>query len=493
MDARIMRLPFRRTLLARPRHHALGLLIVDVLISLHVARAGRVPLALLRGERGEDSPLLRLVAADVVRVDNMLVRARLASRLWTAVLWIFRAARELRYPRNHAISALLTAADVSLWVAAWLLHAPRDLRRLSNTLVRRVEHALLGGIETSAARGGWRMTTVRVLDHLIVGKFVRLRNWRESLLEQRAGLSTRLEGMRRPTPPGREVHHGFDVRELSATRPLSVRLSHDDEAHAERVAASLGLVGVPLVSLHVRDGGSKRDTATGGWARDMARDARIESYLEAVDALVARGFTVVRIGDSGMAPIARTGLVDLATHPEHSLLLDLWAVRHSRFFIAGDSGPYMLSWLFNVPCLAVNITNVSGVFPLRPTDLYLVKRLQDLTTGRMIPLSEMLTGEFLGLLRRRLHKEQTLRYVDNDSDDIRDAAIEMAEGLEQLPAETPLQAEYRQRIALVRQSPAVRAKLHEKAGLEEVFLGDGRVSRAFVARHYHAGMAAHTR
>lgn len=487
MDAKFLRTPAGRVLVTRPRHHALGLLIVDVLISLHVARTSQAPLLVLRGQYGEDSPMLRLTADGVTRLDAPGLHTRLVSRAWTGLLAILRLARSLRHPRNYAISVLQWLVDVLSAVAEPIAGLPGTARKYANIGVRRAQRTLLDreGRLWGRRQASARRRVVDALDRLKVAKVDRDSDLRERVREARSRVCARLETVRRPTPPGREVHHGYDVRELSATHPLTVSLSAGEDAEARAFAQAIGLLDRAFVVLHVRDGGSKRDAETGGFARDVARDAQIESYFEAIDALVALGFAVVRIGDPGMVPVSRPGVIDLATHPEHTLLHDLWCVKNCRFFIAGDSGPYMLSWLFNVPCLAVNITNVLGVFPLRRADLYLIKAVQETATGRIVPLSEMLTDEFIGPLRRRLNKEKAFRYVDNAAADIRDAAVEMVEGLREQPAETPLQQEYRGRIQAIRSGPLVKAKLHEKAGTDVVFLGDGRVSRAFVERHFH--------
>ncbi|MDO8794123.1 MAG: TIGR04372 family glycosyltransferase [Vicinamibacterales bacterium] len=484
MDARFIRAPFRRTLVSRPRHHALGLLIVDVLISLHLARVKRAPLVFLRGEQGEDSPMLHLVAEDVSLVDNRVVRTRAASRAWT---WLMAAARfkdGLLSPRPHLVNGSLVVLDAACAALAVAAHAMR-LRDGWNTVVRRVlawldaPHA-----KKTSLRVRWGHALWDRLDRWQVAKQSREGEFRERILKFRARLSARLDVSRRSIPPARQVHHGYDVRRLCLEQPLRVGFQAEDEARAREAAGALGLLDRPLVTLHVRDGGSKRDASTGGFARDVSRDARIESYLPAIDLLVSRGYTVARIGDPEMSPIQHTGLVDVATHPGHDLLLDLWCVRNSRFFIAGDSGPYMLSWLFNVPCLAANITNVLGVFPLRPEDVCLIKIVEEVQTSRAIPLSEMLTSEFLATLRRRIAKEGALRYVDNDAQDICAAVREMDDGLQHPRPETPLQRSYRHRIEEIRNGPLVRAKLSEKIGSGEVLLGKGRVAHAFAERHF---------
>ena len=384
-------------------------MIPDVLIGLFVARTIRVPLVFLRSKQGTDSPLLYLVAEGVSRIDGRFVRSSTASRAWTLLLACFRFKDGLRTPRNHVISATIVVVDaVGTVLASGLrgLFGPRRLRRAWNQAVGHAQAWCGGGVNAKLTRRvPWRRFVSGTLERWkFVGKFDRAKDPREWALTARARFSTRLEASRRRTPPGREVHHGYDIRRLSAEHPVRVQFSAVDDAEARAVMRSLGLVDVPLVTLHVREGGSKRSEP-----RDAARDASIETCLPAVDELVQRGFTVVRIGDPAMSPVKRPGLVDLATHPSRSALVDFWCVKNSQFFMASDSGPYLLSWLFNVPCLALNITNVLGVFPLRHTDLYLIKRVQEAASGRPVPLSEMLTEEFLSTLRRRMYKDGALQ------------------------------------------------------------------------------------
>jgi len=484
MDARFIRAPFRRLLVSRPRHHAFGLLIPDVIVLLQIAKLSGVPLVFLRGERGEDSPLLHLSVEGVSIVDNGVVGSPALSRAWTILLRWFRFKDLLLSPpRLHVINAGLFVVDAGLGALAALLLL--RLRRPWNTVVQAVQTRLVNLPTHKLSRWTrWGRAVSDALDRWKIPKRDRDADVRERVLTLRGQLLAWLDERRRNIPVRREAHHGYDIRRLCVEHPLQVSLRPSDEATARQLAADLGLVDRPLVALHVRDGGSKRDAEGGGFARDVSRDARIESYLPAVDFLVSRGYTVVRIGDPGMRPCQHPGLVDLATHPRHSLMLDLWCVKNCRFFIAGDSGPYTLSWLFNVPCLGVNITNILGLFPLRPSDRYLIKTVQEVATGREIPLSELLTTSGLMTLRRRIAKEGALRYVDNDEDDILAAVQEMERGLQNSVPESVLQAQYRQRILAIRQDPRFQGKLNKKTDGGEVLLGEGRVADAFVTRHF---------
>jgi hypothetical protein len=108
---------------------------------------------------------------------------------------------------------------------------------------------------------------------------------------------------------------------------VQVQLHPQARARAMEGALELGITDErPIVTVHARESGFKAGQevhdkvdldARYRLARrdDTTRNIRIESYYDAIDFLVARGFTVVRVGDPTMRPVARRGVVDLATSP----------------------------------------------------------------------------------------------------------------------------------------------------------------------------------
>jgi len=171
-----------------------------------------------------------------------------------------------------------------------------------------------------------------------------------------------------------------------------------------------------LVTLHVREPAYKAALGIADRWKDHVRNARIDSYFEAIDWLVAQGYLVVRIGDPQMTPVRRAGVIDLATSEPRDAQLELWCVLHSRFFISTDCGPYNLAVLGNVPCLATNMSHVIGGYPLRRHDMYLLKRVVDVKTGRELDLSELLEP---GRLKHRWDPEQ-FAFCDNTAAEILD-------------------------------------------------------------------------
>ena len=273
---------------------------------------------------------------------------------------------------------------------------------------------------------------------------------------------------------------GLDFRRCYAREPLRVRLRADVDRRAADAARSLGLDRARLVALHVRESGFKRGEQES--PLDRARNARIETYLPAADVLARRGFTVVRIGDPTMTPLAHPAIVDVATSPARTGALELWLLMRSELFIAGDSGPYVISYLTGRPCLAVNVVNVVGGYPIHAHDRYLVKRAFDRRAGRYLTLGEMLTEEYFE------HRTDLERYAlaDNTPDEICEAVEEMLDLIDGRARISQAQRECFDLAHALYNSPIVARRRTRKGEPEHQILGDGFVGRAFADRFLSA-------
>ena len=477
MDAVLLSIGGRRILACRPRSDVFGLLVADLTVVFHVAKAAGSELLLL-GDGSEASSLVRLEVPGVARIDARSMRGRLARAVWALSRTTGESRRLCSVAGGRALDVAVRIVRASTRmvreVAAAVANVPPRLCFAYNGIIRAAQRAWRRTCATAPLR---RQRGEAWLERRLLPKMKALPvRDRVTLIGGRTLRA--IERHRRPPWRKREIHFGYDIRKLAASRSLGVRFSRADEARAQELARRRGLLpGMPLVTLHVREARPESEAA-----RHQARNARIETYLPAIDELVTRGYRVVRIGDSTMTPVRHPGVDDLATSPERESLLEFWSIAHSRFLLASDSGPYLLSWLLEVPCLSVNIVNLVGVFPLRPNDLYLVKRLRDTSTGRDVPLREMLTERFVYSLRRRLYKQRTLAYIDNSADDILDAVREMLAQLEKRTPETPSQAEFRVLVSSIRAGSLSRDKQFDKTGLAEPFLGEGRVADSFASR-----------
>ena len=273
-------------------------------------------------------------------------------------------------------------------------------------------------------------------------------------------------------------------RRLLIRDPIQIDFRPEVRELVERAGAELGIErGARIVSIHARESGWKRGREVqelkSSRRDDAARNARIETYFEAVDALVADGYRVVRVGDPSMSPLRRRGIIDLATDPRRTPALEVLALLRSEFLVCGDAGPHAVSYLTNTPCLVVNVSDPICSFPVRQSGMFIFKKVVDLDTGRLLSLQQMM-GE---AHYRNLRNTAVFGYRDNTPAEIARAVQEMRDGLARGWHETEAQRTYREMATQAGLELRSRVRYVQKWGPDQGFLGDGRVADFYARQH----------
>ena len=265
--------------------------------------------------------------------------------------------------------------------------------------------------------------------------------------------------------------------------PVSVHLRPEVAEPTKQAAEALGITReAKIVAVHARSPGFKggwdiQDIKVGG-RDESCRNARLESYFDAIDYLVDEGYTVVRTGDPSMDPVRRRGVIDLATSPHRTAALEVYVLLRSTFLITGDSGPHLVSYLTNTPLLMVNATDPVLVYPVRKTGLYLLKTVVDLDTGQQLQFPDLLTDDYYS----RLRSPKQYRYRPNTSEEIVAATQEMVAQLRSPSPESTAQSHLRQ--AVMDACDVLTNKFVRKWATDEGFLGDGRAVSFYANRWF---------
>ena len=149
----------------------------------------------------------------------------------------------------------------------------------------------------------------------------------------------------------------------------------------------------------------------------------------------------------------------------------------SRFLIAGEAGSSGASYLTNTPLLTVNATDPISSFPVRRHGLFLLKKIRDREAARLLRVDELLTEEYTLNLRNTTRYQ----YLDNTPEAIAAAVEGMLDDLDHDRPETPDQAAFRQAVIDACVALGPRHAYVRKWGVEEGFLGDGRLGRGTFA------------
>ena len=286
-------------------------------------------------------------------------------------------------------------------------------------------------------------------------------------------------------------------------QPLNTYLPADLCADLRERLSQLGVQpGTKMVTVHARESGFHRgeemqdasaillERRKGQHRKldnrtDVVRNARIDSYSQAIDYLVNEGYAVVRLGDPLMEPYQRAGLVDLATSPIRSPALELYCLSQSEFVLCGESGPYSVSYLTNTPSVLVNATDPISGYPVRKDRLYILKQVHDRVTGQPLRLNDMLTHQYLTKMRQLT----PYQYVDNTSDEILVVVREMVSGLRNGWVTTLKQRAYREQAT----ATAIEFNKRErhggiayvrKWGEDRGFLGSGYIGADLAERNF---------
>ena len=265
--------------------------------------------------------------------------------------------------------------------------------------------------------------------------------------------------------------------------PVPVQLHPAANEDAIRQARAHGIApDARLVCIHAREAGYKQgseiqDMKPHAGRDDRTRNARIESYVDAIDLLVQRGYTVVRLGDPSMTPVRHPGVVDLATSPIRSNLLEVYCLLRSDLIIAGESAYVNLICLTNTPILLVNATEPISAYPIRAPGLFLPKTVVDKRDGRRLTVPDLLTVDY----HRALRDTRKYLYIENSKEDIREATQEMLAWLKGDWTESPGQRGFHEAILSATAQLRRHSSYVRKWGLDEGFLGDGRIARVALA------------
>lgn len=260
--------------------------------------------------------------------------------------------------------------------------------------------------------------------------------------------------------------------------PASVRyfsLNEEDLEAGRRIEKELGIPeGAPYVCLHIREPGYLP-----GLPYHRYRDAAVANFEPAVDALLARGYRVVRIGDPTMTPLTpRPGLIDLPAVGRADPFADIWFTLRGRFMLGTTSGPLNIPLAFNGPPLLVVNKIPTLPIPLPPGSRMLPKMLHSHALGRHLSLWEVKTGG-LEFAEAEVYEAHGLRVEENTSGEILDAVREMMDDLE---AGAGVRRDHPLQLAYDRCSEDI-LEFKRSRGEPYMMIRENRLATSFLERH----------
>lgn len=239
--------------------------------------------------------------------------------------------------------------------------------------------------------------------------------------------------------PGGRVHsigansnNDRDILDLLAKTPPHVSFTHAEEAAGSRFLESIGLPkGAPFICLNVRDSAYYASIGEDG-ARQNFRDSDIRNFVLAAEALIDRGFYVLRMGRKVNAPVvsSRRELIDYAYHGMGNELIDLYLGANCYMCLSTGSGFDAIPSLFRRPISLVSFVPVEAPPSSKNYVLYLGKAYVDSSSGKQLTLRQIVERNLVYLASAETYAANGIVLRENSPEEIRDVAIETIERLQ---------------------------------------------------------------
>jgi len=220
--------------------------------------------------------------------------------------------------------------------------------------------------------------------------------------------------------------YAFRLQREWAGRPPLLTLADQDRKRGRERLRELGLPDDAwFVCVHCREEGYAAGEG------QTYRNASIENYLLAMQAVVDHGGWVVRVGDAGMQPLPEMEcVVDYARLGKEDERLDVFLAASCRFFLGGASGLVEVAHLFGVPGLQVNQAPMSVVLPFAPSSLGIPKLLRSVAENRRLTFREVFESPVSHFRFDSQYAAAGVKPEENSPEDIRDAVLEMLDRTE---------------------------------------------------------------
>lgn len=196
------------------------------------------------------------------------------------------------------------------------------------------------------------------------------------------------------------------------------------DEHRENGWKNLQAMGLPrdawFVCLHVRDSGFKNDLAI-----DSFRNAEIESYYPAIQAITRAGGWVIRMGDPSMKPLKpMPNVIDYVHSNFYADWMDVFLSASCRFFVSTNSGLVGIAYAFGVPVVQTNFAPISAL-GLGSRELFIPKLYRRKADKQLLSFKEICSQPVSTIYYQYLFNELGIEEVANSPQQIHDVVVEM--------------------------------------------------------------------
>ena len=198
------------------------------------------------------------------------------------------------------------------------------------------------------------------------------------------------------------------------------------KSHRQRGQQCLRELGLPenawFVCVHCREPGNRIQDSG-----HTSRDADINSYILAMEAIVENGGWCIRMGDIFMKPLPKMkNVIDYCHTNIKSNWMDVYLCASCKFVLGCNSGFTCLANIYGVPCAMANSIPMSHI-AVTSLDITIPKLLWSKYKSRYLTFNEIFNSAMAECEYFITHsyEKDGIKIIDNTPEDIRDLSIEM--------------------------------------------------------------------
>jgi putative glycosyltransferase (TIGR04372 family) len=156
------------------------------------------------------------------------------------------------------------------------------------------------------------------------------------------------------------------------------------------------------------------------------RNADINSFIPAIEAIIQRGGWVILMGDAkSMKLPPMEGVIDYAHGNDKSDWMDIFLCAGCKFFLGTSSGLSAVAHVFGVPVVSTNAAPLSMLDGYRSGDLSIQKLIWSNEYKRLLKFRDIFYSNISNFRFDNLYYEANVKVVDNDSEEIKQVVLEM--------------------------------------------------------------------
>ena len=231
---------------------------------------------------------------------------------------------------------------------------------------------------------------------------------------------------------GNNLQMDRDIGNLLDRFPQHLKFTSEEEAKGTYGLGLMGIpTGAPFVCLIARDSAYLESYQRKDWSYHNYRDVNIQNFKLAAETLADKGYFVIRMGSIVRAALNSNnpGVIDYATNGMRNDFMDIYLGAKCTFCVSVGTGWDAIPYAFRIPIVYVSYVDLGRLNTFSTRFISICKHHFLVQQDRELSLSEIFAYGVGFSINSSDYESMGVELRENSPEEIRDAAVEMAQRL----------------------------------------------------------------